>query len=175
MEVGDPDSNQQVLEELRRLRRLVRRASITGLVILGLFVGPMLWQVARENPYDDVNRALRAADYREATQIAEKMAAARPRDFSTHEYLGNIYLRSGDLEKAEEAYARAYALYAAVETKTILEQIRKTRSGQTGDPEQEKYDEQTRRWDMMLDKYEEQNRRFDALLDKWEKQRLRSN
>jgi predicted Zn-dependent protease len=119
---------------LLRLRRLTKRGLITFLVLFAFFVAAAFWVPRREGAYADANTAFRALDYRRAAQLAEKLATDHPQDHSLHKYLGNIYLHSGDLEKAEEAYSRSYALYPSEETSEILAAIRKVRSEQTSSP-----------------------------------------
>lgn len=124
----EPNVEQQMLAELGRVRRLVKRSLITFLVIFSFFVAASIWQgVREEGAYTEANRAVRALDYARATRIAESLAARQPQDYSAHEYLGKLYLMQGDLAKAEEAYSRAYSLYASEETSGILEDIRRTR------------------------------------------------
>jgi cytochrome c-type biogenesis protein CcmH/NrfG len=125
-----PDINQQILAELQQLRRFSKRALITFLVLFATFVVAGLWRPSRDGAYTEANKALRAFDYRRATRIAEKIAADHPQDYTVLDYLGNVYLRSGELAKAEEAYSRSNALYPSEDISKTLESIRKTRSAQ---------------------------------------------
>ena len=128
----EPDISQQILAELQKLRRFTKRGLITFLVLFATFVTAAIWQGrSRDGVYADANRALRALDYRRATQLAEKIAAERPQDYSVLDYLGNVYLRSADLAKAEEAYSRSDALYPSEESSKTLESIRKSRAAQS--------------------------------------------
>jgi uncharacterized protein HemY len=127
----EPDLNQQILTELQHLRRLTKRGLIAFLVLFPILFAAVIRVPRPEGAYADVNTAMRALDYRRAVSLAEKIAAAHPQDYSLHSYLGNVYLRSGDLPKAEEAYARSYALYPSEETSKILAAIRNARSEQT--------------------------------------------
>jgi len=125
----EPDGNQQILAELRKLRRLTKRGLIAFLVLFATFVAGSVWDFpSRDGVYAEANRALRAMDYDRAIRLAEKIAADQPQDYVVHDYLGNAYLRSGSLAKAEEAYARANELYPSEEISKILDSIRKTRS-----------------------------------------------
>jgi cytochrome c-type biogenesis protein CcmH/NrfG len=131
----EPDIGQQILAELQTLRRFSKRALLTFLLLFATFVVAALWQSpSREGAYTEANRALRALDYRRAIQIAEKIAAEHPQDYTVLDYLGNVYLRSGDLAKAEDAYSRSNALYPSEEISKTLESIRKTRSAQVRSP-----------------------------------------
>jgi cytochrome c-type biogenesis protein CcmH/NrfG len=125
----EPDIGQQILAELQLLRRFSKRALITFLVLFAIFVLGAFWQLpSREGVYTEANRAIRALDYRRAIELAEKVAAEHPYDYTVLDYLGNVYLRSGDLAKAEEAYSRSNALYPSEDTGKTLESIRKSRS-----------------------------------------------
>jgi predicted Zn-dependent protease len=130
----EPDVNQQILKELQNVRRLTTRGLIAFLLLFALFVMGAFWVPRREGAYADTYTAFRALDYRRAAQLPEKLVADHPQDYSLHSYLGSIYLRSGDLVKAEGAYARSYALYPSEETGKILTAIRKARSEQTSLP-----------------------------------------
>jgi len=125
----EPDSNEKILAELQSLRRLARRALVTFLVLFATFVAGSVWDFgSRDGVYASANRALRVMDYDRAIRIAEKIAAEQPQDYVVHDYLGNVYLRSGSLSKAEEAYSRANELYPSEEISKILDSIRKTRT-----------------------------------------------
>ncbi len=131
----EPDISQQILAELQKLRRFTKRGLITFLVLFTTFVVAAVWQGwSRDGVYGDANRAVRALDYRRAIQLAEKIAAEHPQDYSVLDYLGNVYLRSGDLAKAEEAYSRSDALYPSEESSKTLESIRKSRAAQSPSP-----------------------------------------
>ncbi len=125
----ESDINQQILAELQRLRRFAKWGLITFLLIFATFVAASIWHVpSRDGAYAEANRAVRALDYRRAIEIAEKLAADHPQDYTLHDYLGELYLRSGDLEKAEQAYSRSNALYPSEDMSKILDSIRKSRS-----------------------------------------------
>ena len=125
----EPDVNQQILAELKGLRRLTRRASITALVLFALFCAASVWQVPLHNdPYARATAAMKASDYRKALQIVAPLAAQHPENYYHHEYLGTIYLALGDPAKVEEAYARAYALYPSDSLANILATVRKRRA-----------------------------------------------
>jgi len=108
----DPDISQQILTEVQRLRRSMRRSSIAAFVLLAIFVGVsicvMTWQ---GDPYAQASRAMRAGNYSRALQIVHRISAEHPENYYPHEYLGMIYLESGDTAKSEEEYSRAHALY----------------------------------------------------------------
>jgi cytochrome c-type biogenesis protein CcmH/NrfG len=127
----EPDTSQQIIAELQRIRRFVKWGLITFLVIFSTFVAAAVWQGrSRDDAYTEANRALRAFDYRHAIQIAETIAAEHPQDYTMFDYLGSVYLRAGELAKAEEAYSRSNALFPSEEISKTLESIRKRRSAQ---------------------------------------------
>ncbi len=124
----ESDVSQQILAELQKLRRFTKRGLITFLVLFATFVVAAVWQGwSREGVYADANRAMRALDYRRAIQVAEKIAAEHPQDYSLFDYLGDLYLRSGDLAKAEEAYSRSNSLNPSEELSKSIETIRNSR------------------------------------------------
>ena len=125
----EPDISQQIIAELQRIRRSMKWGLITFLVIFSTFVAAALWQGrSHDGAYGEASKALRALDYRRAIQIAEKIAAEHPQDYTVLDYLGNVYLRAGELAKAEEAFSRSNALYPSEDINKTLDSIRKTRS-----------------------------------------------
>jgi cytochrome c-type biogenesis protein CcmH/NrfG len=125
----DADISQQILAEVQKLRRFTKRGLITFLVLFATFVAAAIYQgVSRDDAYSEANRALRRLDYHRAIQAAEKIAAEHPQDYSVFDYLGNVYLRTGDLARAEEAYSRSNSLNPSEDLTKTIESIRKSRS-----------------------------------------------
>ncbi|SRR6266540_119810 len=122
--------NQQILAELQSLRRLIKRGLIAFLVLFPILFVAVIRVPHPEGEYANVNAAMRALDYDRAESLAQKLVDDHPQDYSLLNYLGNVYLRAGDLTKAEEVYSRSYAMYPSEETRKILDAIRKRRSQQ---------------------------------------------
>jgi hypothetical protein len=75
----ESDINQQILSELKGLRRLTRRTSITALVLFGLFLAASVWKVpSHEDPYARAVAAMKASDYQKALSIVEPLAIKHP-------------------------------------------------------------------------------------------------
>ena len=129
----DPDINQQILEELRKLRRNSQWASVIALlVLLAVCVYGFLRLPPRhDSPWAEVSTALRQSDYTKALRLAQEQATAHPADYYGHEYLGNIYLAMGDSSHAEEEYVRAYELLPSAYIKAKLDAIHKRRENET--------------------------------------------
>ncbi len=127
----DSDINQQILDELRKLRK----ANQLGMMIaLGLSVALCAWIYSREadNPWRDVSLAMRQSDYQKALKVAEKLATEHPSDYYAHEYLGNIYLALGDAVHAEAEYSRAYGLLPSEDMQKKLDAVRKRLGNEAG-------------------------------------------
>lgn len=131
--MSDPDVNQQILEEIRKLRRNNQWASIIALLMLfAVCVYAFRRLPSRlESPWTEVSTAMRQSDYPKALQLAQEQAAAHPADYYGHEYLGNIYLAMGDASHAEAEYVRAYDLLPSEDIKARLDAIRKRRENET--------------------------------------------
>jgi cytochrome c-type biogenesis protein CcmH/NrfG len=125
----DADISQQILAELQKLRRFTKRGLITFLVLFATFVAAAIYQgISRDDAYSEANRAVRRLDYHRAIQLAEKIASEHPGDYAVFDYLGNLYLRTGDLAKAEEAYSRSNSLNPSADLSKTIESIRKSRA-----------------------------------------------
>jgi predicted Zn-dependent protease len=131
----EPDINQQILAELKGLRRLTRRSSITALILFALFLAASVWQIPSHNdPYARATAAMKASDYQKALSIVEPLAVQHPENYYHHEYLGTIYLALGNPAKAEEEYSKAYSLYPSENLANMLVTVRKRRALQSPSP-----------------------------------------
>jgi cytochrome c-type biogenesis protein CcmH/NrfG len=134
--MSDPDISQQILEELRKLRRYNQRAMV---IVLVVFLALCVYLFLRLPPHHDtpwaaVSAALRQSDYPKALRLAQEQATAHPADYYAHEYLGNIYLAMGDSSHAESEYARAYELLPSDDIKALLDAVRKRRENEAPKP-----------------------------------------
>ena len=67
-----PDINEQILAELKGLRRLIGRWAVTVLVLFVLFLAASVWRVPSQNdPYARATAAMKASDYSKALSIVE--------------------------------------------------------------------------------------------------------
>lgn len=131
----EPDVNQEILAELKGVRRLIRRWAITALVLFVLFFAASLWRVPSQNdPYARATAAMKASDYPKALSIVEPLAIAHPENYYHHEYLGTIYLALGKPTKAEEEYSKAYALYPSESLANMVATLRKRLRLQSANP-----------------------------------------
>ncbi len=109
---------------------VIKRGLIAFLILFPILFVAVIRVPRPEGEYVRVNAAMRALDYDRAESLAQKLVDDHPQDYSLLNYLGNVYLRAGDLTKAEEVYSRSYAMYPSEETRKILDAIRKRRSQQ---------------------------------------------
>lgn len=132
----DNDINQQILEELRKLRKTNQWTSACAILVLLAFLiwAFLLIPPRSAEPWSQVSTAMRQSDYPKALQIAQKLTAEHPSDHYGHEYLGNIYLAIGDAAHAETEYARAYELLPSEAIQTKLDAIRKRREREAAKP-----------------------------------------
>jgi predicted Zn-dependent protease len=130
----DNDINQEILAELRKLRRTSQWTSaISVLALVGVIVWAFVFvrrhEAGQASPWTEVSAAMRQYDYPKALQLTEALAAAHPDDYYPHSYLGYIYLEMGDLAQAETEYSRAYQLWPTEEMQKKLEAIQKRKAG----------------------------------------------
>jgi predicted Zn-dependent protease len=131
----EPDVNQQILAEVRGVRRLIRRWAIAALVLFVLFLAASVWRVpSQSDPYAKATAAMKASDYSKALSIVEPLAVAHPENYYHHEYLGTIYLALGNPAKAEEEYSKAYALYPSESLANMVATVRERLRLQSATP-----------------------------------------
>jgi cytochrome c-type biogenesis protein CcmH/NrfG len=145
------DINQQILQELRAIRRSAQWSVYLGLLALGvlaayfLFVRPQFsrsridrYLDARQpsqpvpaDPWSDITAALDQGDNQKALSLAQGFVTRLPNYHYTHACLGSVYVAMNDFTNAEAAYVRAVELYPAEEHEKALAAVRKrlTRKG----------------------------------------------
>ena len=121
------DINQEILVEIRKLRRLNQWASTAAIVILVGLAGYVVWLRPGRSQWSEVSSAMRESDYPRALARAQSVVAQHPNDYYGYWYLGKIYLAMGDVSKAETEYARAYDLNPLEDLRRELEAVRKRR------------------------------------------------
>ena len=117
------DINREILIELRKLRQINQRMSYFALVVLIAaiaFIGITEYKYSHSTqtssqlyPWRNVDAAFDQLDYPKAISLAQAILAhdTNNNDGWGYTYLGNIYLRMGNLTNAEAAYERAYQLF----------------------------------------------------------------
>ena len=142
------DINQEILRELRRLRRSSQWSVYLCLLALGLlaayfaFIRPQLVRsrFARDvdgyqrtqqpfansgDPWADVRTALDRGDNQKALSLAKSLVARQPDDHYSHATLGSVHVAMNDFTNAEVPYARAVELYPVEDNEKALAAIRK--------------------------------------------------
>lgn len=129
----DNDTNQQILEELRKLRKTNQRAcAVAVLALIAVCVWAFIRLPPRQaNPWTDVATAMHRYDYQTALKLTQDLVSAHPDDSYGHGYLGYIFFEMGDLTHAEAEYSRAYELWPSEEMQKKLEAVRKRRESDT--------------------------------------------
>ena len=121
------DINQEILVELRKMRRTNQWASAFVIVILVILSGYLVWLKPAKSEWSEVTAAMRQSDYPRALTLAQAVVARRPSDYYGHWYLGKIYLALDDVPHAESEYARAYELNPIDDLRKQLDAIRTRR------------------------------------------------
>jgi cytochrome c-type biogenesis protein CcmH/NrfG len=130
------DVTQQILAELRKLRRSNQAAMIVTVLML---VGAAIYfplrlrsvpfspqtQQSQADSWDAVRSAMDHFEYDKASGIAQRLVARYPNDYYGYSYLGNIALATGCIKEAESYYARAYELLPSEQHEKMLQAIQK--------------------------------------------------
>jgi cytochrome c-type biogenesis protein CcmH/NrfG len=145
------DVNQEILREVRRLRRSNQWSACLCLLAFGLlavyfiFARPQFLRsrFAREvdtyqrvqqpvnaamdasDPWTQIQAALDRGDNREALSVARDFVAQAPGYHYAHACLGSVYVAMNDFTNAEAAVIRAVELYPCEEHEKALAAIRK--------------------------------------------------
>src|SRR6266540_3734068 len=129
------DINQEILNELRRLRRLSQWSVYLCLLVLGVFAAyitffrPQLLRSrsARDSQatvWSSIEAALDRCDNQRALSIAQSFVQRQPGYHYAHAILGSVYVAMSDFTNAEAAYVRAFELYPTAEHEKALAAIR---------------------------------------------------
>jgi len=121
------DINQEILVELRKLKRLFY------VILVVIFVGavPAFYQgfsrgFSQAAPsWERVRGAMGRQDFSAALSMAQALVARQPDYYYGHACLGAIYLAMGDVKNAEAHYSRAYELFPNEESEKDLAAVRK--------------------------------------------------
>ncbi|HEU0009587.1 MAG TPA: hypothetical protein VFT34_07215 [Verrucomicrobiae bacterium] len=144
------DTNQEILKELRSLRRHSQFSAYVGVLIVAVGIGYVSWlrwerqsawranyqtrtapppqnavKDTQEGVWPSIDAALDRGDNQKALSIAQNFVARQPGYYYSHASLGNVYLAMNDFTNAETAYLRAVQLYPAEEYEKALTAIRK--------------------------------------------------
>lgn len=141
------DTNQEMLQELRRLRRASQWSvylcllALAGLAAYFAFVRPQsgrsrfardvdAYQRAPEpaesgDAWTEIQPVLDRGDNQKALALARSFVTRQPSYHYSHAILGSVYVAMNDFTNAEAAYARAVELYPAEEHEKALVAIRK--------------------------------------------------
>src|ERR1041385_2452574 len=132
------DINREILNELRKSRRVGQAMAGAALVMLGLSIGFLEWRKyqrdqawnayyqargstqtnqARSSTQDNqeivwpsIAAALDRGDNQRALSIAQNLVTRQPRYHYSYATLGCVYVAIGDMTNAEAAYMRAIEL-----------------------------------------------------------------
>jgi tetratricopeptide (TPR) repeat protein len=131
----DNDISQQILKEVRSLRRAFQWGTAASLVVLVLVFGWAAWLIhsrraSEASPWTPIKVAMAQYDYPKALKLAQQLAVAHPNDYWSHYYLGWIYVEMGDLARGEAEYSRAYELWPSEDMQKRLEAVRKRKDSE---------------------------------------------
>ena len=123
------DINQEILAELRKLKRVFY--VILVFVILGsvpAFYAGFTRGPSKADSWDQVTTAMRRQDFPKALSMGQALVASQPNYYYGHAYLGAIYLAMGDITNAEAQYSRAYELFPNEASEKDLAAVRKRKA-----------------------------------------------
>ena len=121
------DINEQILEELRKIRTISRW--LCGLIVIFIIVCaiPVVQEGQRQNgpSWPQVRAAMDRGDFHGALYFARALVAQQPDFAYGRAYLGYVYLAVDDLTNAEIQYSKAYDLFPDENAKKDLDAVRK--------------------------------------------------
>ena len=120
------DSNQEILVELRRLKRVFYL--ILVFIIVGsipAFYAGFARGYSQADSWERVTTAMRRQDFPAALSMAQTLVHRQPDYYYGHAYLGAIYLAMDDVTNAEVQYSQAYRLFPNEESEKDLAAVRK--------------------------------------------------
>ena len=129
--------NQQILTELRTLRKINQAMAIVSTVALLTLLAFYLWFRFHSYPslaastrnqgdtWESVRSAMDHFEYDRASGIAQRIVQKNPNDYYGYAYLGNIALATGKIKDAENYYAHTVELLPSEQNEKMLEAIRK--------------------------------------------------
>ena len=146
----DMDTNQEILNELRSLRRHSQVGAYVAILCIGALMGWATWlqfqrqramqaisqsrsaapartvtQDVQESVWPSIDAALDRGDNQQALSIAQSYVGRQPGYHYAHACLGNVHVALGDFTNAETAYLRAVELFPSEDHEKMLVAIRK--------------------------------------------------
>jgi cytochrome c-type biogenesis protein CcmH/NrfG len=120
------DSNQEILVELRKLKR----AFYLVLIVIIVITAPAAYEgfksgYSQAESWERVRTAMSRQDFPAALSMAQVLVTSQPNYDYGHTCLGYVYLAMGDITNAETQYARAYDLFPSEENEKNLAAVRK--------------------------------------------------
>jgi tetratricopeptide (TPR) repeat protein len=120
------DINQEILTELRRIRRIIKVAVIAIIVIASPDIYYGFKQGSPQaDSWERVRTAMSRQDFQSALSMAQSLVARQPNDYYGHSYLGYVYLAMGDVTNAETEYFKADELFPTEENDKNVVAVRK--------------------------------------------------
>jgi cytochrome c-type biogenesis protein CcmH/NrfG len=136
------ETDRQILEELRNLNRLIRKAhwaNVVAMTVLAVFVIAFFATLPlRHRLYSHHQPTMPVADsWRQARtlldqgetekgkEMLERLLRKYPDYYYGHVLMGSVYQEAGDLRSAEKSYARAAELFPDEDNEKTLVAIRK--------------------------------------------------
>jgi cytochrome c-type biogenesis protein CcmH/NrfG len=118
------DINQEILAELRKLKRIFYAMLVVFFLacILPFIVGPTH---DSSDSWDRVTTAMRHQNFPAALSMAQSLVRQQPGHSYGHAWLGAIYLAMNDVTNSEVEYSRAYQLFPSEEYEKDLAAVRK--------------------------------------------------
>jgi len=126
------DSNQEILVELRKLKRIFY--AILVFIILGS-IPSFYYGVTHDSSdsWERVTTAMKRQNFPAALSMAQTLVQRQPDYYYGHSYLGAIYLAMDDVTNAHAQYLRAYQLFPNEQDEKDLAAVQKRMTNGGGD------------------------------------------
>jgi tetratricopeptide (TPR) repeat protein len=125
-QIMNDDINQEILTELRRIRRLFKVFCIFIIVsLVPSFYYGIRQDSSQADSWERVRTEMSRQDFPKALSMAQSLVYREPNYDYGHTYLGYVYLAMGDITNAEAQYLRADELFPDEENDKNVAAVRK--------------------------------------------------
>jgi tetratricopeptide (TPR) repeat protein len=122
------DINQEILAEIRKLRRTFKVLLVSIIVGIIVCAAPGFYYGFTRDSADSWERVgteMSRQDFPKALSMAQSLVDREPNYYYGHSYLGYVYLAMGDLTNAEAQYFQADELFPNEENDKNVAAVRK--------------------------------------------------
>jgi tetratricopeptide (TPR) repeat protein len=136
------DVQQQILDELRKQTAISKKVNKINIICICIFLAviaitmaltPFIQRLShspstcpqRADTWPEVKNLLDQGEHKKADEMTQRLIKKYPNYYYGYAVRGTIHLELGNLQEAEDSYAKAYDLLPIEENEKMLSAIRK--------------------------------------------------